>query len=76
MSSPESQKIYKASDVLMEVIEFMQERMSELELVQVCKEAFGSVSKGRDLMKDIEYLDKSMDQVVLVYFWLKNKETS
>lgn len=74
MSSPDLHKTYKASDVLMEVLEFMQETMHDLEVLQACKEAFGPGQMDRNYLKDIDYLDKSMDQVAEVYFWLKNKE--
>jgi len=74
MSLPDLHRVYKASDVLMEVLEFMKEKIQDLEVLQACKEAFGPGQMDRDYLKDIDYLDKSMDQVALVYFWLKNNE--
>lgn len=75
MSSPDLHRVYKASDVLLEVIEFMEEKMQDLEVLQACKEAFGPGQMDRDYLKDIDYLDKSMDQVAEVYFYLVNNDT-
>ena len=74
MSSPDLHRIYKASDVLLEVIEFMNEKIQDLEVLQACKEVFGPGQMDRDYLKDIDYLSKSMDQVAEVYFYLVNND--
>ena len=76
MSSESCPDSYKASDVLEEVLEYMKVYMCELELKSACLQAMGDTGSLEVYESMLESFDKKMDQVALVYFCLKNKESS
>lgn len=74
MSSPDLHRTYKASDVLEEVLCYIYSWIQETEVMKACSSELLDCELMEDYNKELEHLDKSMDQVAEVYFWLKNKE--
>ena len=76
MSSPDLHRTYKASDVLEEVLCYIYSWIQETEVMKACDNELSDYGPTViDYNKELEHLDKSMDQVALIYFYLKNKET-
>lgn len=74
MSLPDLHRVYKASDVLEEVLCYIKSCIQEIEVMKACSEVFGSGPVDINYDEELEHLDKSMDQVAEVYFYLVNKD--